>query len=69
MRAAEGGEEVVERVFVGDVYRGKMQAPLVLVAVKEVVFADGRIEEIARRNAGRIGVVVARAGLGNLHQA
>ena len=36
MRAAEGGEEVIERVLVGKVDADKTQAPLVPVAAEEV---------------------------------
>ena len=47
VRSAEGGEEVVERVFVAHVHRRKTETPLVLVAVKEIVFANRGVEEIA----------------------
>jgi hypothetical protein len=39
VRAAEGGEEVVQRVFVGDVYGCQTKAPFTLVAIEEIVFA------------------------------
>jgi len=45
--AAEGGEEVVEGVFVGEVDGGEAEAPLVLVAVEEIVLANGGVEEVA----------------------
>ena len=44
VRAAEGGEEVVESVFVGQVDDGEAEAPLVAVAIEQVVVADGQIE-------------------------
>ena len=47
VRSAEGGEKVVECVFVGDIDSSEAHAPLVLVAVEEVVFADGGVEEAA----------------------
>ena len=54
VRAAEGGEEVVERVLVGDVDGGEVEIDLVAVGVEEVVFAERDVEEIARRDAGRV---------------
>ena len=68
VRAAEGGEEVVEGVLVGDVDGGEAQAPLVLVAVEEVVLAEGGVEEVARGDAGRVLVVVLGAGSGDVDQ-
>ena len=68
VRAAEGGEEVVQRVLVGDVHGRQAQAPLVLVAVEEIVLADRRIEEAALLNARRILVVVLGARGGNRNQ-
>jgi hypothetical protein len=56
--AAEGGEEVIERVFVGQVDDGEAKAPLVAVAAEEVVVADRHVEEVARSDARRILVVV-----------
>ena len=44
VRAAEGGEEVVESVFVGQVDDGEAEASLVAVAIEQVVVADGQIE-------------------------
>ena len=58
VRAAEGREEVIQRFLVGQVDDGEAQAPLVAVAVEEIVVADGEIEEIARCDARRILVVV-----------
>ena len=46
VRSAEGGEEVVERVLVGEVYAGKTKTPAVLLGVEEIVFTDGGVEEI-----------------------
>ena len=40
VRPTEGGEEVVERVFVGQVNNGKLRTPFVLVAVKQIVMTE-----------------------------
>ena len=40
-------------------------APLVLVAVEDVVVSHADVEQIARGDAGRVVVVVLRAGGGN----
>ena len=66
MRAAEGGEEVVERVLVGDVDGRQVEIRLVLVRVEDVVLADRDVEQVARRNARRVVVVVLGAGSRNL---
>ena len=66
MRAAESGEEIVHGDFVRDIDRREPETPLVSVAAKQIVFADTRIEEAARRNAGRIVVVIFRVWRGNL---
>jgi len=58
MRAAEGGKEVVERVFVGDVDGSKLRAPFKAVAVEEIVVADRDVEQITRRDPRRVFVVV-----------
>ena len=66
--AAEGGEEVVEGVLVGDVDGGEVQIHLVVLRFEEVVLADSDVEEVAGGDAGRVFVVVLGAGGGNLHQ-
>ncbi len=63
VRAAEGGEEVVQGVLVGDVDGGEAQAPAaVLFAAEEVVLSDGEIEEVAWSDARRVLVVVLGVG-------
>src|ERR1035441_174503 len=69
VRARERREEVIERVLVGEVHGGQVEAPLVLVAVEQVVLAQRRIEDIPRRDALRIVVVVACVGRGNGDEA
>ena len=44
MRAAEGGKEVVERLFVGQVDDCEAQAPLIAVAVKEIIVAHRHVK-------------------------
>src|ERR1700722_12210525 len=66
--SAERRQEVVERVFVGDVDRGQVEVHLVMVSVEQVVLAYGRIEEVARLDARRVVIVVAGAGSWNLQK-
>jgi len=68
VRAAEGGEEVVEGVFVGDVYASETEAPFVLGTAEEIVLPDRGIEEISVFDTGRIVIVVACARSGNRHE-
>ena len=68
VRAAEGGEEVVERVFVGEVDAGQTQAPFVFVAIEEIVLTDRGIEEVARRDTRRVLVVILGTGSGDANE-
>ncbi len=60
MRSAERGKEVVERGLVCQVDGGETQAPLVVVAVEEIVFAHAGVKQVARSNAGWIEVLIKR---------
>src|SRR6516225_414403 len=68
VRAAEIGEEVIEGVFVGYIDRSELEINLVPVGAEEVGFADGDVEEISRRNARGIVIVVSGAGRGDSQQ-
>jgi hypothetical protein len=67
--AAERGKEVIQRVFIGDVDTGQLQAPAVCVAFEEVVIADGRVEETPRSNARWAVVVIPGAWRGYAEKA
>jgi len=58
VRAAEGGEEVVHGVLIADIDRSEPDAPLVAIAVEQVVVPDGDVEQIARLHARRVAIVV-----------
>lgn len=58
VRAAECREKVVERVVIGEIDHRKLNAPLIFVAVKTVVVADGKIKQMPRRNPRGIVVIV-----------
>ena len=55
--------------FVGQIDDRDAEAPLVAVAVEEVVVAHGDVEEIARRDARRIVIVVLGSGGGDLSRS
>jgi len=65
VRAAESGEEVVNRGFVRHVDGRETHAPLIAVAVEEIVVTDSRVKQIARANPGRI--VIGILGVGRRH--
>ena len=46
MRAAEGGEEVIQRVLVGDVDGRQVEVRLVVLLVEDVVLAEGRSKRL-----------------------
>ena len=58
MRPAERGQEIIKRNLVGDVNRGHAEAPLVLVAAKQIVIAHCNVEQVARRDSWRIVIVI-----------
>ena len=62
VRTAEGGQEIVNSCFVGEVDDGKSQTPFVTITVEEIVVANRKIKEISRLNAWRILVVVFGSG-------
>ena len=68
MRSAERRKEVVECVLVRDIDGGEPQTPLSLVAIEEVVVADGRVEQASRRDARGVLVVVLSIGSRNADQ-
>ena len=62
VRAAEGGQEIIERNLVGEVDDTYLRTPSITIAVEQVVMPDGKIEEMSRRDPRRIFVVVLRIG-------
>lgn len=66
MRPAEGGQEVIQGVFVCYVDGSQLQADFVFIAMKHVVMPDGDIEKTSSRNAGGIFIVVFRIWLGHI---
>ena len=68
MRAAKGGEEVVERVFVRQINDGQLGAPFVFVAVKDVVMAQSQIEQAPVLNALWIVIIILFARCRNVDQ-
>ena len=70
VRAAEGGKEVVQRVFVCQIDRRQLQADSVTVVVEmtQMVISNGEIEETAVLNAGGMMIIVFCAGRRNVDQ-
>ena len=62
VRPAEGREKVIQCQFVGDVDGGKRETPFVTFAFKQVVVTHRNIEQVTRRNARRIVVVIFGSG-------
>ena len=60
--AAESGKEVIERLFVRDVDHGKSRTPFVFVAIRQIIHAHCHVEEIARRDARRVMIVILGSG-------
>src|ERR1700730_5446466 len=69
VRATECGKEVVQRVVIGQIDRGKLKADLVLVPVKHIVVSDGNIEEMTWSNSLRVTVGILFSGRRYLHQS
>lgn len=69
VRAAEGGEEVVKRVLVGDVHSSQVEVDLVVIRPEDVAFAGRDVEEVTRCDARRVMVVVAGARSGDAKES
>jgi hypothetical protein len=67
VRAAEGGQEVVERGLVGQIDDREAQAPLVMVGMEQIVVAYAGVEQIAGFDACGI-VVQIKRGACNVEQ-
>src|ERR1035438_1367948 len=68
MRPAERRKKVVERILVGHIDGRQAQTHPVLVALEYVVVPDRYIEQVSRRDARRILVVVLRVWRRHLQQ-
>lgn len=68
MGSAKGGQEVVERIFIGQIYDCDLRADFVSVAVKQIVVSDGQVEKTPRGYAWRILVVIFSPGSWHLKQ-
>ena len=68
MRSAEGGQEVIERVFVGKIDRCQIEVHLVVLFVEDVVLSERGVEEAAGGDARRVVVGVFCAGRGDRDQ-
>ena len=64
MRAAERRQEVVKRVRVRDIDRGKLQTHFVLVALENIVIANREVEHMSRCDPWGILIVILRARAG-----
>ncbi len=53
MRAAEGRQEVIKRVLVGQIDSRHLKTPLVSIALEEVVVSDRGVEEIPLIESGQ----------------
>ena len=62
VRSAERAQEVVERLFVGQVDDRKPNAPLVTVTVEQIVVANAEIKQMAGRDAWRVVIVIFGPG-------
>ena len=60
MGAAERGQEVVERFFVGQVQHAQPKPNLRAIAAKEIVGPHAEVEKVARRDAWWIRHIVSR---------
>lgn len=69
MGSTESGEEIIERVVVGQIDNGELSAPLVFISVQQVIVSDGEVEQIALLNARRLVIVVFSACCRDADQA
>lgn len=62
MRSAERRQKVVESNIIGQVDDREPQAPLIMVAVKQIVVTGANVEQVSRRDSRGIVIVVFRSG-------
>ena len=62
VRAAEGREEIVNSILVGDVNAREGETPLIAFALEEVIIAHRNVEQMPWSNARRIVVVILGSG-------
>ena len=68
VRPAEGGVEIVECFFIGQIDDREAQAPLVAVAVEQVVVAERQVEQAPRLDALWIVIVILGVRRRYFHQ-
>ena len=66
VRAAEGGQEIVQSSLVGQVDDRKAKTPLVAIIIEQVVVAYRNVEQIARLNTRRVLVIIFSARRRNM---
>ena len=69
MGAAECRQKVIQSIIVAQVDDGKLCAPSILVALEQIVISPGNVEEMPRRNARWIVIVILRIGRRHAGQA
>jgi hypothetical protein len=66
--AAEGGQDVIQRFFVGEIDDLKLGAPFITIAMEQIVVSDGGVEQIPRCDARRIMIVILGSRCRDLEQ-
>src|SRR5207302_704329 len=61
VRTAERRKEIIQRDLVCDVDSGESQSHLFVFRAKQIVGAHAKVEQAARRDARRIGVIILSA--------
>lgn len=64
----EGGEEVVEGEFIGDVNCAKTKPDFVSVAMKEIVFSKCDVKEVSWRDSLRVVVIILSVGFWDIDE-
>src|SRR5207244_9815210 len=67
MRSTESGEKVIQSVFIRKVEDRELQSHVVWLGVKKVIRPYAGVEQMARRDARRVRVVVFCSRLRNAH--
>ena len=68
VRTAEGGEEVVKGVLVGDVDGRQVEVHLVVIGAEQVLLANREVEQVAGCDTRRVFVVVLCSRHGDADQ-
>ena len=69
VRPAKGRKKVIQRFSIRQIDHGQPHAPLISISFEDIIVANRDVEQIARRDARGVVVVILSTGGGNADQS